>query len=230
LPDDGRFSEDFRDFLCACLQKDPKNRLTCNQLLLHPFLRKAVPEECGIGTHGISGKNSKRQLEAESEAREVQSRGIVELHSILAALHLHFERIQLGISPKSGLQICETSQSHPFFSGLKTARLEDFLRHFLLGNGMVVEESNEVERSVETVLEPNMRPSSSFMDHVNDENKLDTLARQLHLTPDTIKDEIKTYCESLDNGLWKKQMEKPPRRFSRVSTPKASHSGLKESK
>ena len=191
-----------------------------------------MPEECGIGTQlsSISGKNKIRQLEAENEAKEVQSRGISELHSILAALHLHFERIQLGISPKSGLQISETSQNHPFFSGLKSARLEEFLRQFLLGSGIVVEEGNEVERGAETVLEPKSTPppQPAYNGQYDDENKLNTLAKQLHLTPNDIKDEIRSFCENLYSGvLNKKKSDKAPRRFSRVTTPKATHSGIR---
>ena len=227
LPDDGRFSDDFRNFLSSCLQKNPKDRLTCNELLLHPFLRKAVPEECGIGAYlnSISGKNSKKQSEAESEANEVQRRGILELHSILSALHLHFERIQLGISPKSGLQITEAPQNHhSFFSGLKTTKIEAFLRLFLLGNGIVVEEENEVERCVQSVLESSpMMSTPSFTGGVDDVNKLNTLAKQLHLSPEQIKDEIRVYCEGLRN-----KHEKPPRRFSRVATPKAMHGTSKD--
>ena len=137
LPKNGKFSDEFKDFLSSCLQKDPKCRLTCNQLLLHPFLRKAVPEECGIGSHNNgSGRDDNPTARAEEnlkESKEVESRGLFELHSILSALHLHFERIQLGISPKSGLQHNEQSSKHPFFYGLKTTKVEDFLQLFLLG-------------------------------------------------------------------------------------------------
>ena len=40
----GRFSPEFADFLSCCLQKDPQRRSTCNELLLHPFLKRALPE------------------------------------------------------------------------------------------------------------------------------------------------------------------------------------------
>ena len=138
LPNNGKFSDEFKDFLSSCLQKDPKKRLTCNQLLLHSFLRKAVPEECGIGSHNNgSGRTDDvvtREEENLREAKETETRGLFELHSILSALHLHFERIQLGISPKSGLQHDELSSKHPFFYGLKTKKVEDFLQLFLLGD------------------------------------------------------------------------------------------------
>eukprot|EP01035_Chromulina_nebulosa_P019614 gene19614-25521_t len=35
------FSDDFKDFLDKCLQRDPSNRLTAYQLLKHPFLKKS---------------------------------------------------------------------------------------------------------------------------------------------------------------------------------------------
>lgn len=92
LPDDRGFSEEFKDFLSSCLQKNPEDRLTCNELLLHPFLKKALPEECGIESNSMEHKHG------EDENKDVESRGIQELKSILVALRLHFERIQLGIS------------------------------------------------------------------------------------------------------------------------------------
>jgi serine/threonine protein kinase len=92
LPDDRGFSEEFKDFLSSCLQKNPEDRLTCNELLLHPFLKRALPEECGIESNSMEHKHG------EDENKDVESRGIQELKSILAALRVHFERIQLGIS------------------------------------------------------------------------------------------------------------------------------------
>ncbi len=46
VPDDGTFSEDFRDFISLCLRHDPKHRATSDELLQHPFLNKAMPESC----------------------------------------------------------------------------------------------------------------------------------------------------------------------------------------
>ena len=41
LPTNSPYSMEFRDFVKCCLQKDPKDRLTAEQLLKHPFISKA---------------------------------------------------------------------------------------------------------------------------------------------------------------------------------------------
>ena len=246
-----------------------------------------MPEECGLGLYGgrdnrdnrdrennNNGSNkdkSTREDDRDIEAKEVESRGIFELHSILAAIHLHFERIQLGISPKSGLQITETSQNHPFFKGLKNSKTDDFLRFFLLGEwspgsgqgsgdvdgeGQVsgpshgegqghghdsdMEIEGEVEgeggRRVKDLLNaiPNTISTASSFSAKNfkdgkiditmdSSNKLETLARQLHLSMERVRKEILLFCDNLDEGPLRVR-GKHPRRFSRAATPKAKHS------
>jgi len=39
LPEDGDFSEDFKDFLSMCLMKDPEKRLSAHELLQHKWIR-----------------------------------------------------------------------------------------------------------------------------------------------------------------------------------------------
>ncbi|KAL1408901.1 hypothetical protein Q8F55_005715 [Vanrija albida] len=38
-----QWSEDFKDFIAACLQKTPESRPTAHELLQHPFIRSALP-------------------------------------------------------------------------------------------------------------------------------------------------------------------------------------------
>jgi serine/threonine protein kinase len=209
LPDDGRFSEEFKDFLSSCMQKNPSDRLTCNELLLHPFLRKALPEECGIGP------NTMEHGHREDGHDDVETRGILELKSILSALRIHFERIQLGISPESGRENTESS-SHGFFDKLKTSKLHDFICAFLFGdNSEVLKEETKENVGV---------PSSSFLDKDGDNQnypQLSVLARQLFLTPEIIKKETMVYLHEIDRGLHK---GKTKRSQSFAATPKAIHS------
>jgi serine/threonine protein kinase len=209
LPDDGRFSEEFKDFLSSCMQKNPSDRLTCNELLLHPFLRKALPEECGIGSN---------TMEHGHENNDVETRGILELKSILSALRLHFERIQLGISPKSGRENTESS-SHGFFDKLKTFKLHDFMCAFLFGEDPEVLKEDGSVNSIETKESVDV-PSSSFLGKDGDNKKLCVLARQLFLTPEIIRRETMVYLHEIDRGLHKGERK---RSQGFAATPKAIH-------
>ena len=77
------FSQEFRDFIADCLNHDPSARLTCTQLLRHPFLRKVYPEDISTG--------------------QSQHRGVAELRSILSAVMTHLEKLKadatLNIKP-----------------------------------------------------------------------------------------------------------------------------------
>jgi serine/threonine protein kinase len=48
----GPWSDDFRDFVDKCLQHDPSKRGTTTELLQHPFLSKAKPDEPEIAEEG----------------------------------------------------------------------------------------------------------------------------------------------------------------------------------
>ena len=91
LPE-GRFSPQFQDFLHCCLQKDPTQRQTCNELLLHPFLRNALPEECGMGDG---------ELDLDEVGEVVKERGASELESVINALHEHLSRLYLQVDSNS---------------------------------------------------------------------------------------------------------------------------------
>lgn len=53
VPDDGRFSADFRDFVRRCLAKEPAARATCDELLAHPFV--TAPQHPPFAPGGGSG-------------------------------------------------------------------------------------------------------------------------------------------------------------------------------
>lgn len=220
LPDDGRFSDEFKDFLSSCMQKNPKDRLTCNELLLHPFLRKALPEECGIGSNNADTGAGQR----EDEAKDVEIRGILELKSILSALRLHFERIQLGISPKSGRENLESPSSHQFFEKLKTSKLHDFMCDFLFGDddNTSKEESKSGLKFDTKKMFIDVPKSSSLRDkNMDNDKKLCVLARQLFLTPEIIRRETLLYLSEIEKGLHKDETK---RTHSFGATPKAVHS------
>uniref|UniRef100_A0A7S1UCH8 mitogen-activated protein kinase kinase n=1 Tax=Phaeomonas parva TaxID=124430 RepID=A0A7S1UCH8_9STRA len=50
IPDDGSWSEEFRDFISCCLKKEASERWTCDQLLCHPFLSQRSFDHRGTTT------------------------------------------------------------------------------------------------------------------------------------------------------------------------------------
>ena len=64
LPEDGRFSADFRDFVAKCLQKDAKARPSAEELLDHPFVQ--LFDDKAIAT--LKGRVDKHVALTESEA------------------------------------------------------------------------------------------------------------------------------------------------------------------
>jgi len=74
VPDDGRFSSEFQDFIACTLKRKPEDRQTANQLLNHPFLSKACAEDA----------ESERQLDEEL--------GLAELSAIVNVVAQHLDR------------------------------------------------------------------------------------------------------------------------------------------
>jgi hypothetical protein len=181
----------------------------------------------------------------------VEARGILELQSILSALHLHFERIQLGISPKSGrmhVNDKDNSCAHPFFYGLKTSNIEAFLCQYLFGTDTVKQLCEVVSSASFSLADPKLDPIREDCKEIGSQDhpstpttlslppteiennllqnkKLDVLARQLHLTPEIIRRETLLFCQNLENPEIKPYKGgTAPRRSSQTATPKASHS------
>ena len=64
LPEDGRFSADFRDFVAKCLQKDAKARPSAEELLDHPFVQLFDDKAIAM----LKGRVDKHVALTESEA------------------------------------------------------------------------------------------------------------------------------------------------------------------
>jgi hypothetical protein len=65
------WSPQYQDFIAQCLRKDPNDRLTCQELLFHPFLKQAV-------------------LDSSNQA-DIARLGAAELRCILQSLCVHLE-------------------------------------------------------------------------------------------------------------------------------------------
>eukprot|EP01038_Epipyxis_sp_PR26KG_P009796 gene9796-13178_t len=83
---DTRFSSELKEFIDLCLKRKPEERWSCKQLLKHPFLRKACPEDLTYAQSYARGKN--------------------ELHSIILAVLAHIKQLKYdALSKKLTKQI-----------------------------------------------------------------------------------------------------------------------------
>jgi len=122
LPD-SKFSPEFCDFLNKCMIQDPSQRYTCEQLLSHTFLEKALIDEDIVD-------------------EETQTKSMEELENILKALLEHVRRTkgmanQSFHSSKTSSNISNDNSDSEFSSGgyyhqLRTTSTPEFLRYLLL--------------------------------------------------------------------------------------------------
>lgn len=108
LPEN-KFSKNFNDFLGKCLQQNPADRFTCEQLLQHPFLSKA-----------------NEYVDDEIDAEELEKVALKEVRDIVTALYLHFL--------KSKSTRGDIGDGVPMSASSNTPSITEELRCFLLGN------------------------------------------------------------------------------------------------
>ena len=104
VPDDGRFSAGFRDFVACMLVRSPGERLTALQLLEHPFLQvagagagnvedKAQDDEAAAeAAEAAAEAEAAAAAEAEAEAAADIAVGRRELRAIVSVLWQHLDR------------------------------------------------------------------------------------------------------------------------------------------
>lgn len=115
LPAD-RFSREFVDFINCCMKRNPDERTSVKQLLKHPFLFKARPEDLTY---------------AQSDER-----GINELHSILQGVVTHIEQLKADLHTRYHGDIIEYKESvtithEKLFGNLFEAKTNEVLRKLI---------------------------------------------------------------------------------------------------
>jgi len=125
------FSEEFRDFISQCLQKDPQERKSAIQLLRHPFLLQAAAEEDTEGDEEI---------------------GKAELAEILCAVAQHLEKRKEESqkhppTPVAGDAPLPGTLAHTLID-IGKSKIKDLMNKlFFPGNGTTVEKGQDDSNS-----------------------------------------------------------------------------------
>lgn len=118
LPDDGTWSYEIRDFIKQCLTTSPVNRPSCSELLKHPFIKRAVPDNF------------------EEDSQHIEERGKKEVRAIIHALHTHLVKLKADYSKLSASEKTDTSASathHVLGQALEMHGVDEVLRLLVFG-------------------------------------------------------------------------------------------------
>lgn len=202
VPDDGRFSPEYKDFISCCLQTLPERRWTCEQLLRHPFLDKARREET-------------------SSDEDIEN-GVQDFHGMISALHIHLLKLQTEMTRDNntmGAPVKSNEESidfELFFGALRnpSTRVSSVLRSVVLGEFLSEEATivSNQEGLHGSVIGTEVR-SDGDKCAGNIESRLGSLSVQLNVSIDRLKLELDKMCRKLDtdNGY----------NENLISTPKA---------
>lgn len=133
LPENSKFSPEFSNFLGMCLRHNPDERLSCVQLLEHPFIKKFYvtdPETGDILT---------------------EDHGITEIRSIMSALYLHIARSKAVVLPVGATDRCKVEKGD-----YSSSDISNILRTYLLADSIdnrLLEIAKQLHLSVEKLID-----------------------------------------------------------------------------
>ncbi|KAJ1415213.1 kinase-like domain-containing protein [Ochromonadaceae sp. CCMP2298] len=163
------FSPECRDFVASCMQRNPDDRKTVQELLKHPFLLKTVVEDL---TYDQS-----------------YERGKIELLSIVDAVNVHIKSLVEDVAVRRDAGQFGEEQIRQFdrvYGDLIDSKPIEVLQRLFFGVG---EDSkarqNSTPKGRERERVRRIRP------------RLTNLAKQLHLPVDKVEMEARLYIESL---------------------------------
>ncbi len=177
LPAD-KFSSEFRDFIGLCMKKNPDERASCKDLLMHPFMNKVAAEDLTY--------------------QQSYERGRSELIKILEAMVTHVEQLKkdalsrfgdadnfLNLTPRLDDPISDaTKQAY--------AQNTSAAHEKLFGNLM---ESTTVE-TMKRILFDERGPSAGGTTRLT-KPRLGSIARQLHMQVDRVTAEARIFLDNL---------------------------------
>ena len=161
LPDNGKWSEEFRDFVAQCLTQSPANRPSCTDLLKHAFILRAAPDS------------------AEEDAAGRTARGLEDLQSIIAATYTHLQKLKEDYERVSLSAKTPTSAvtNHLLAHAVESQGADEVLKLLLFGKEPSLR-GNDAFRGESSTSTSNAAPAAqpSGMSH-----RLQTLSQQLQL-------------------------------------------------
>lgn len=179
LPPEGDWSDEFRDFIAVSLVRDPAERHTAEQLLEHPFLKKASPDDSAIGTV----EESVKELEAILEAlyKHLDS---IRKHAISSPVPLRDAAVSCLNEEEGGggkSSVRRTSSLGMSDEG-ELLSTKDMMRLVLFGE--IPNSCSSTDKTVDALPQFLVDVNSCALD--SDKDRMNQLAKQLHLPLHTV--------------------------------------------
>ncbi len=227
VPDDGRFSDDFKDFIALCLKTRPEDRKSCAELLEHPFAIRGMSATAAGSARTSFNLPTPAPASAPptgalalsidtSSAMGIASINhdhyVAELQVIMYGLFSHLQKLvqDANLLITAPLLVSEPAEKEKpdslIMAVLKKRGVVATMRLLLLGEGSVQERDMETEEFEELRL-----------------SRVGKLAMQLNLNPDMVFDVATKFCDDLASGVIGATATPAAHRDLEVETPKARH-------
>lgn len=210
LPDNGKWSEEFRDFVAQCLTQSPANRPSCTELLKHAFVLRAAPDS------------------AEEDAAGRTARGLEDLQSIIAATYTHLLRLKeeyerVSLSAKTPISAVT---NHLLAHAVESQGADEVLKLLLFGKEPSLRGNDAF--SGESSTNTNTSTAAAVTQPRGMSHRLQTLSQQLQLPLNvTLREARKIYTTVVGTNfnsdpnlriLFEEKVGPPD-----LATPKARH-------
>jgi len=187
FPDGERISSELRDFLNKCLQKNPSDRPSCKELLRHPWLSRAHPEDFDMDNKPDRGKQ--------------------ELGSVIRAMVKHINSLKQDIKERYRNEqeyVDSRSVMHEkLFGNVWSTDTLTLVKALLFDNSRSIHPGHAAAAAAAatttTTLGSASRDIGEFSVGSNKltKGRLRNLAKQLHMTLDKLTSEARFFCDGI---------------------------------
>jgi serine/threonine protein kinase len=224
VPDNGEWSDEFRDFIAKCLIHDPLKRSSAIDLLRHPFISKVIPEmDDEYNDMMIIDNQIKTEIETIIEALYshltlMYNENIKRHSDMLMKACLGSESGTLSTGD-SGNNLNVSHVNNGFQQYTKLLTVDDMARILIFGDESTACSTTYGANFLDEKsgkMSSNNNNNSNNMTSSRTHNRLSNLAYQLHIPLSQLKMIVKNYIIYRKNN--------PKVLDSRKTTPKAHHS------